>query len=95
MTAAIITAQTKSIKFLEKSYPHEMAACLPHIIPIAQTTLGDLTLTTHQRALQCVRIAHGVHWVMQRDDGTYMDPAGGATAFSITQAGPTVRIALP
>jgi hypothetical protein len=89
LTATVIMAQTKTMNFLQKQYPHEIAACLPNTIPVASSTLGDLQLAGNQRAMHCVRIGTtlAVHWVMQRDDGTYMDPAGGLVALDIAQGG--------
>jgi len=89
MTASVIMAQTKTVSFLQKAYPHEVARCLPSTIPVASPNLGDLTLTQTQRALHCVRIGptHAVHWVMQRPDNSYMDPAGGTVQLNIAQGG--------
>ncbi len=80
MKAKVITAQTKTVDFLQWKYPHEMQKCQENMETVAKSNLGDLTLTNTQRALHCVRIGQtpAVHWVLQRDDNSYMDPAGGA-----------------
>jgi hypothetical protein len=48
--------------------------------------------------MHCVAIGKtgAVHWVMQRPDNTYMDPAGGAAPMSIVGGGGdrTTRAAL-
>jgi hypothetical protein len=82
-------AQTKTMGFLEKKYPDEIERCRPDTVPVGASNLGDLKLAQNQRALHCVRIGQtaAVHWVMQRDDNTYMDPAGGAVPLDITQGG--------
>ena len=89
LNATVIMAQTKTMGFLQKKYPHEIAACSANTIPVATATLGDLTLTQNQRAMHCVRIGQtpAVHWVLQRDDNSYMDPAGGPVALDIAQGG--------
>jgi hypothetical protein len=89
MTATVLMAQTQTVNFLQKAYPHEVANCLPHTIRVTNNRLGDLTLVAGERALHCVRIGqtHAVHWVMQRDDNTYMDPAGGAVPLDVAQGG--------
>jgi hypothetical protein len=46
---------------------------------------GDLTPGDNERAMHCVRVGNlpFVHWVLQRPDCSYMDPAGGGgTAFT-------------
>ena len=89
LRATVIMAQTKTMSYLQSKYPHEIATCLPNTIPVAASTLGDLRLDPNQRALHCVRIGQtpAVHWVLQRSDNSYMDPAGGAVPLDVAQGG--------
>jgi hypothetical protein len=89
MKAKMITAKTKTVDFLQWKYPHEMEKCLANIETVAKSNLGDLALTNTQRALHCVRIGQtpAVHWVLQRDDNSYMDPAGGAEPLDFKKGG--------
>jgi hypothetical protein len=89
LNATVIMAQTNTMSFLQKQYPHEIAACRPNTIPVAAARLGDLRLAQNQRAMHCVRIGQttAVHWVLQRNDNSYMDPAGGPVALDIARGG--------
>ena len=89
MTPTVIMANTNTVNFLQRQYPHEIAACRNETERRDSANLGDLTLGAGERAMHCVRIGMtpAVHWVLQRDDNTYMDPAGGATPLNITQGG--------
>jgi len=79
MTGRVIIAQTDTADLLKAVYPHEIAKCLPFTDNRATSNLGDIALGPTERAMHCVRIgpSPAFHWILQRDDNTYMDPAGG------------------
>ena len=56
-------------------YPDASGQCAIEGVPIV--TSGAGTLTTTQRQLCAVGFIGGLHWVLYRPDGTYMDPASG------------------
>lgn len=93
MGAQVIAANTKSVKMLEQKYPHEMAKIVNDLVRVSNNNLGDVTLKANERAMHCVRIGNvlpAVHWVLQRDDNSYMDPAGGTSPLDINQGGATL-----
>lgn len=89
LTGTVIKAKTWTVSLLQKVYPHEIARCLPFTEQRRTGSLGNLTLAANERAIHCVRISKTVltHWVLQRDDNSYMDPAGGPVAFDANQGG--------
>jgi len=68
-------------------YPYEEAACnalalnagTPQVLHLNRTHMGEINLMPNQRAMHCVRNGINRHWVLQRPDNTYMDPADGLT----------------
>jgi hypothetical protein len=94
MNAQVIAAATKSVSLLEQHYPHEMAKIVNDLVRVSNKHLGDVALIPNERAMHCVRIGDvtpAVHWVLQRNDNSYMDPAGGASPMDIIQGGATVQ----
>lgn len=79
MTGTVIIANTYSADVLKWQYPNEIANCLPFTNNSTSSHIGDVTLAANERAMHCLRIGPGlsVHWILQRHDNTYMDPAGG------------------
>lgn len=79
MTGTVVLAKTFTAGVLKWQYPHEIATCLPFTENSTSSDIGDMALAANERAMHCVRIgpALGVHWILQRPDDTYMDPAGG------------------
>jgi hypothetical protein len=72
-------------------YPGEEAACnavannanTPHVLRENRTHMGEINLLANQRAMHCMRNNGGtLHWVLQRSDNSYMDPAHGISGNS-------------
>jgi len=62
-------------KALLAFYPDAAAQCATEGVPVVGSDPGALTST--QRQLCAVGMIGGLHWVLYRPDGTYMDPASG------------------
>ena len=76
MNASVLLAGTNTTGALKWEYPEEIKKCLGSIEATKSTK--NLQLRPNERVMHCMRFAGAnLHWVLQRADDTYMDPADG------------------
>jgi hypothetical protein len=77
MNASVILSGTNTAGALKWKYPEEIKKCLANIEKAHDTK--TVHLGPNERLMHCMRMAGAaLHWVLQRDDNSYMDPADGS-----------------